>query len=127
VAPADGPVSWTARVDLAEGAAAILAGAGRFDGPTPPLTADTPVDLRDVATVLSEVSGRPVRRVVVDDEDWVARLIEHGMPEPVAQLLLGSFLASRRGEFAVTDPTLGSLLGRTPTPIRPALQATGAG
>ncbi len=39
VAPADGPVSWTAPADLAEAAAAILAGEGRFDGPTLPLTA----------------------------------------------------------------------------------------
>ena len=39
VAPADGPVSWTTPSDLAEAAAIILADPGRFDGPTPPLTA----------------------------------------------------------------------------------------
>jgi NAD(P)H dehydrogenase (quinone) len=37
-APADGKVSWTAHVDLAEAAAAILAKAGCYEGPTPPLT-----------------------------------------------------------------------------------------
>lgn len=124
VAPADGPVSWTAPADLAEAAAAILAGDGRFDGLTPPLTAADAVDLQDVAAVLSEVSGRTVRRVVVDDEEYVARLIDHGTPEPFARLFLGSFHASRRGEFAVTDPTLGTLLGREPQPIRAAFQAT---
>ena len=120
-APADGPVSWTARDDLAEGIAAILAGDARFDGPTPPLTAGARVDLTDVAALLSETTGRPVRRVVVDDEDWVAARVEHGVPEPVARLLLGSYRASRRGEFAVTDPTLGKLLGRDPRPVRDAL------
>ena len=45
VAPADGPVSWTTHSDLAEAAAVILADPGRFDGPTPPLTAPDAFDL----------------------------------------------------------------------------------
>jgi hypothetical protein len=32
-------------------------------------------------------------------------------------LLLGMFHASRRGEFAVTVPALGDLIGRSATPI----------
>ena len=118
VAPADGPVSWTSPGDLAEGAAAILADEGRFDGPTPPLTAADAVDLQGVAAVLSEVSGRTVRRVVVDDEDYVQRLVDRGTPEPFARLFLNSFRAARRGEFAVTDPTLQRLIGRPPTTVR---------
>lgn len=75
-APADGPMSWTARADLAEAAAAILAGEDRFDGATPPLTAAESVDLETVAVMLSEQSGRTVRRVVVDDQGQ-AWWIEH--------------------------------------------------
>ena len=123
LAPADGPVSWTAPADLAEAAAAILADAGRFDGPTPPLTAAAAVDLQEVAAALSEVSGRTVRRVVVDDEDYVRHLTDGGMPDPFARLFLGSFHASRDGEFAVTDPTLGALLGHEPQPVAAALRA----
>ena len=123
-APADGPVSWTTRADLAEGAAAILTDDGRFEGPTPPLTAADTVDLDDVAAVLSEVSGRPVRRVLVDDGAFVAGLMEHGTPQPFAEMFLGSFLAARRGEFAVTDPTLQTLLGREPQTVAAALRAT---
>ena len=125
-APADGPVSWTARADLAEAAAAVLADEGRFDGPTPPLTATDAVDLQDVAGVLSDLSGRTVRRIVVDDEDFVADLVDHGTPEPMARILLDGFRARRRGEFAVTDPTLASLLGREPQPLAAALQSTEA-
>ncbi len=121
VAPADGPVAWTAPADLAEAAAAILADEGRFDGPTPPLTARDAVDLQQVAAVLSEISGRTVRRVVVDDEDFVKRLIDHGTPEPFARLFLGSFQASRRGDFAATDPTLEHLIRHPTTTIRDVL------
>jgi uncharacterized protein YbjT (DUF2867 family) len=121
-APADGPVSWTAHADLAETAAIILAGEGRFDGATPPLTAPDALDLKDVAALLTELSGRTVHRVVVDDDEWAAGLIGHGVPEDRANMLLGMFAAARNGEFATTGPTLESLLGRAATPLRSILQ-----
>ncbi|WP_033260567.1 NAD(P)H-binding protein [Amycolatopsis vancoresmycina] len=123
VAPADGPVSWTAHDDLAEAAAIILADEGRFDGPTPPLTAPVALDLEDVATLLGELAGWPIRRVVADDEDWVAGLTGHGVPAARAELLLGMFRAARRGEFATTGAGLEELLGRPATPLRAVLAA----
>jgi uncharacterized protein YbjT (DUF2867 family) len=126
VAPADGPVSWTAHADLAEAAAVVLAGAGRFDGATPPLTGPAALDLADVAALLTELTGRTVRRVVVGDEEWTAGLIGHGVPEARAQLLLGMFHASRRGEFATTGPVLAELLGRPATSLRTVLEAVAA-
>ncbi|GAB3157864.1 NAD(P)H-binding protein [Amycolatopsis stemonae] len=121
VAPADGPVSWTAHADLAEAAAVVLADEGRFDGPTPPLTAPVALDLADVAGIVTELTGRTVRRVVADDDDWVAGLVGHGVPAARAELLLGMFRAARRGEFAVTGPDLEDLLGRPATPLRAVL------
>jgi uncharacterized protein YbjT (DUF2867 family) len=121
--PADGPVTWTSRADLAAADAAVLAGDARFDGPTPPLVAGEAVDFAQVAAMLSDLTGRTVRRVVVDDDQWVADQIAAGRPEPVARLILGSFLASRRGEFAVADPTLGALLGHEPQKVRDGLAA----
>ncbi|MGO9901311.1 MAG: hypothetical protein ACLP0J_16875 [Solirubrobacteraceae bacterium] len=50
---------------------------------------EKPVD-EAVAAVLSRVSGRTVRRLVLDDEDFVGEPIEHGMPEPFARLFLGT-------------------------------------
>lgn len=123
VAPADGPVSWTAHADLAEAAAIILADEGRFDGATPPLTAPDALDLEDIAGILTELTGRTVRRVVSDDAEWTAGLIEHGIPTQQANMLLGMFRASRRGEFATTGSTLEKLLGRAATPVRSILQA----
>ena len=121
VAPADGPVSWTTHADLAEAAAAVLTEEGRFEGCTPPLTASVALDLTDVAAMVSELTGRTIRRVVADDEDWTQRLIARGVPEDQARMLLGMFLASRRGEFAATDPTLEKLLGRPAQSLRSVL------
>lgn len=122
IAPADGPVSWTAHADLAEAAAVILADEGRFDGPTPPLTAPVALDLEAVAALLTEITGRVVRRVVADDGEWVAGLVAHGVPEDRAALLLGMFHAARRGEFAVATSDLEDLLGRPATPLRSVLE-----
>ncbi|MCG5442757.1 NAD(P)H-binding protein [Micromonospora sp. NIE79] len=48
VAPADGPVSWTAHADLAEAAAVALTEDGVLDGVTAPLTASEMLDLENV-------------------------------------------------------------------------------
>jgi NAD(P)H dehydrogenase (quinone) len=115
VLPEDGPVSWTTHADLAEAAAVVLTDEGRFDGPTPPLTAAEAVDFDQVAVVVSELVGKTVTRVTVGDDDYRASVAAHGVPESVADLLLEIFAASRAHEFAAVDPALATLLGRTPT------------
>jgi uncharacterized protein YbjT (DUF2867 family) len=122
VAPADGPVSWTAHADLAEAAAIVLADQGRFDGPTPPLTAPDALDLTDIAGILTDLTGRTIRRVVADDDEWTAAMIGHGVPADQANMLLGMFHAARRGEFATTGPDLEKLLQRPATPVRSILE-----
>jgi NAD(P)H dehydrogenase (quinone) len=112
-APADGPVSWTAHDDLAEAAAIVLTDEGRFEGPTPPLTGSAALDL---AALAEEVLGRPIRRTVLTDAQYAESL-----PAPAAAMLLGLFAASRAGEFAAVDPTLGELLGRPPLTVRDVL------
>ncbi|MFI0239129.1 NAD(P)H-binding protein [Streptomyces sp. NPDC016845] len=123
VAPQDGPVSWTAHADLAEAAALVLAGAGRFDGPSPALTGADSLDLADIAALVSDLAGRTVERVIVPDAEYHAGLIAHGAPAPQADLLLGLFRAGRQGEFAAVDPALASLTGHAPTPLRDVLKA----
>ncbi|WP_223743515.1 NAD(P)H-binding protein [Corallococcus sp. AS-1-12] len=61
-APADGKVSWTTHADLAEAAAVVLTNEGRFDGPTPPLTASQALDFGELCEVASGILGRPLRR-----------------------------------------------------------------
>jgi NAD(P)H dehydrogenase (quinone) len=120
--PEDGPVSWTAHSDLAEAAAIVLAG-DVFDGVTPDLTGAEAVDMAGVAAIASDLTGRPIRRVVVPEADYRAGLLGHGLPEPVADMLVGLFAASRQGEFAHVDPALERLLGRPPVSVREILRS----
>ena len=119
--PEDGPVSWTARADLAEADAVILAGNHQMDGITPPLTAADAVTMADIAAIASEVSGREIRHVTVTDDEWRDARVSAGMPPFYADMLLGTFRAARRGDFAAVDPTLGELLGRPPRNLRDVL------
>lgn len=131
VLPEDGPVSWTAHADLADAAVHSLTadldgqgpGGGALDGVTPALTATEAVDMAAVAAIASELLGRPVRRSTVSDEHYREGLVARGTPEPAADLMVGMFRASRRGEFAAVDPTLTALLGRPTVPVRDVLKA----
>jgi NAD(P)H dehydrogenase (quinone) len=115
-APADGPVSWTHRADAAEAAAVILTADGPFDGPVT-LTAESAVTFDDIAETASKLTGHTIKRIVVDDEQWVSERVAHGAPEPMARMLLTFFHAARQGRFAGVDPLLTQLLRRTPRTI----------
>lgn len=120
-APQDGPVSWTTHDDLARAAACVLTEEGRFEGPTPPLTASKALDLADVAALLAELHGRPVERRVVTDEDQRREMEKSGVPARAIDMTLGLYEAMRAGEFATVDPTLATLLGRSPETMRDVL------
>jgi len=120
--PADGPVCWTAHADLAEAAAAILADEGRFDGPTPPLTAARALTFDDIAGIATKLTGRAITRTTVPDDQFRERLTTAGVPGDAADQLLGIFAASRAGEFSAVDPTLAALLGREPVTLTAALR-----
>jgi len=118
--PVDGPMSWTAREDAAEAAARILLAEQAFDGPTA-LTAAAAPTFTEIASIATEVSGRPVRTEVVGEDEWIDRQVTSGQPEFVARFMLGMYQAAAGGFFAGTDPLLGELLGREPRTVRDLL------
>ncbi len=120
--PEDGPFSWTAHEDLAEVDAVALTHPGALDGRTPPLTAPDLLDFTDVAHILNDVTDRTIKRIVVDDEEWKATVTAQGMPAAAADFTLGMFRAARAGEFAVTDPTLETLLERPALPAHTVIE-----
>ncbi len=121
-APADGPVSWTAHDDLAEATAIVMSKEGPAESETLELTADAAFDLEEMAAMASDLTGLSVRRVVVSEDAYRDAMVGRGVPAARADLLLGIFGASRRGDFARVSPTLTELIGRAPRPFRDALK-----
>ena len=114
--PGDGPVSWTARDDAAEAAAAIIASSGAYDGPVT-LTAREALTLGDVAALADPT----VEFDVIEEDEWIAAQVAAGRPEFAARFALGIFQAAGAGFFAGVDPLLGELLGREPRTVRDLL------
>ncbi len=123
VAPEDGPVAWTAHDDLAR-ATAIALVKGGLDGITPALTGSEALDPAGIAKIVSELTGRPIRRIVVSDDEFRSRLVARGTPESAADMLLGFYAASRQGEFANVNGTLTRFIGRPPMTLRDVIKAT---
>lgn len=92
--PADGPVSWTGRGDAAEAAAIIVVSDGAFDGPTT-LTASTAPTFEEIAAIASELTGRAVEHVVMDEDEWMTVQIAAGQPEFAARFTLGMYQAAQ--------------------------------
>lgn len=111
--PADGPIPWVDRDDIAEAAAIVLAGDRSFDGAIT-LTPTHAATFDDFARSASELTGRTIERITVDDGQWVEDQIATGVPEQVARMALTLFQAARTGYFAETDSLLAGLLGREP-------------
>lgn len=120
--PADGPVTWTTHDDLADAAAAVLADEGRFDGPTPPLTAAQALTFDDIAAIAGDATGRTVTRTTTPDAEFREQLMGRGAPAEAADQVLGIFAAARAGEFAAVDPTLAALIGREPIAMSTVLR-----
>lgn len=123
----DGRVAWTAHADLAEAAAIVLADEGRFDGPTPPFTGPEALDFGDLADIASSLQDAKVTRTVPSDADMRAKVLGRGAPERAADMVLGSCIGVRNGEWATLDPTLGELLGRPLVTMRELIGAGLAG
>lgn len=124
--PADGPVPYTERADIAEAIAVILAEDRPFDGPVD-LTASTAVSVDDIAAIASELTGDTIERVLSGDDQWVAAQAAIGVPEPMARMLLSWYHAAREGYFAEATPVLAEVLGRDPLTIADRLSVGGVG
>ena len=116
--PQDGKVSWTTHEDLAEAAAIVLTQPGRYEGPTPDLVSHESFDLKDASELLGGSLRRQMRREVVEDAAFRDGLLQNSVPEYVADIALGFYIASRNGEFVSHDSTLEQLLGRRPQTLR---------
>src|SRR3954469_24599824 len=81
-----GPTGFVTRADCARVAAAVLRG-GDHDGREYDVTGPEALGPADLAAVFTDLTGRQVSAVAVDDETYAAGLVEHaGLPEAVAKI-----------------------------------------
>lgn len=114
-----GKAGWALRADYAQAAAAVLLDNSRestvYELSGPLATYD------DLAAALSQVLGRQVAVEHVDDAAYGQGLIDAGVPEFVAPILVGFAAQIRDGALAVESNDFQKLLGRPVTPLPEAL------
>jgi NAD(P)H dehydrogenase (quinone) len=118
----DGETAYVSREDCAAAAAAVLSTEGH-EGEAYDITGPRPLSQDDVAALLSEVSGRPVEAVSVDDEEFVQGLAASGMPEPAARSIATFGRAIREGFISEASGAVENLTGRPPRSLREVFEA----
>jgi NAD(P)H dehydrogenase (quinone) len=112
---------YVTRDDCAAAAVAVLTTDGH-EGKAYDITGPEALDADDLAQVYGELGATPVAVAHVDDDAWVAAMVQHaGMPEPVARAYATFGTSQRQGYAAVVTPTLERLTGRRPTSLRELL------
>lgn len=121
-AAGEGRFSTASRQDYAEAAAVVLAGEGHA-GAVYELGGDSDFSLTEYAALLSEVSGKDVAYVDMDEAGYKAALVGAGLPEGFAGILADSDAKAGQGALATQSRDLSRLIGRPTTPMRDTLKA----
>jgi NAD(P)H dehydrogenase (quinone) len=116
-AAGDGKVAHVAREDAAYAAAAALAtepkGNARYD-----ITGSELLTTRQIATLASEATGKPVEVVEVTDEQLVQGMIAAGMPAFLAPVYASFDTNTRAGNIAIASGAVQELTGRKPRSLQ---------
>lgn len=118
----DGKASFATRLDMAEAAANILSGEGH-ENKEYSLANDTNYSLSDVASLLSELTGKRVMYHSPSAEVFTETQSKAGVPKEMIGMSAGFCEAIRQGEFSTTKSDLQFLLGRKPTTLKEYLKS----
>jgi NAD(P)H dehydrogenase (quinone) len=117
----DGKVSGATRADLAEAAAAVLAGDGRA-GRVYEL-GGTAFTMADLAAEVSRQTGKHIVYQDMPVDDYAKALTATGIPESFAGLLADTSLAIAHGDWYTDSTDLQQLIGRPSTPLTEVVAA----
>lgn len=117
----DGRVATASRADYAAAAVAMLT--GEQENTSYELAGDTAWSFPELAAELSRISGREVSYRNVSAAEHRAALIELGLPEQRAEVIVSFDRDIAAGALGDTNGALGRLIGRPTTPLADWLTA----
>lgn len=121
--PEDGPIPWVDRADAGEAIAKIIANKNNYNGFIN-LAPSKAVTLNDFAEYVSEISGKKIKRIVLDDKTWIKKQVENGLSEHLAHFTLTMFQAARTGKLDNGSGLLKKILARQPRSPKKLLSDT---
>jgi NAD(P)H dehydrogenase (quinone) len=121
----EGRTSYVSRDDCAAAAAAVLTSDSiDHDYSAYDITGPQALAAADLAALYAELGGRDVETVLVDDEAFVADLVEQsGVDEDTARAYASFGIATRRWFLAPVSTAVADLTGHEPRSVRDVLAA----
>lgn len=117
----DGKVGAVLRSELAEATAQVLI-SDNHEGKSYDFTNVQAFSYHDVATVLSEISGKTINYVSPTAEEFAETLGGYGVPQEIIGITSSFAVGQAQGELDVVSKDLEHLLGRKPTDIKTYLK-----
>jgi NAD(P)H dehydrogenase (quinone) len=121
-----GSVAAVAQDDVADAAVAVLRDPDAHAGATYSLTGPESLTLDEVAAVLSEVRGRPVRYRPETVEEAYASRASFGAPDWQVDAWVSTYTAIAAGELAAVTGDVAALTGRPATSLADLLRRGGS-
>ena len=118
----EGRVASAARADYAAAAVAVLTTEGH-ENRAYELSGDTAWSFAEYAAEVAAQSGRPVVDRELTPEQQLQLLLDAGLPQPFAELLVDVDAGIARGELAVSTGELSRLIDRPTTPLADSVRA----
>jgi NAD(P)H dehydrogenase (quinone) len=121
----EGRSSYVSRDDCAAAAAAVLTSESiQHDFRAYDITGPEALSPADLAALYAELGGREVRLVAVDDDAFVAGIVEQsGVDEDTARAYASFGIATRRLFLAPISSAVADLTGHEPRSVRDVLSA----
>ena len=118
---------YIARDDLSLSAATVLARPGH-ENRIYTETMDEALTCDQIAALMSEVFGKPVRYEAVPSGEWAQYMTDHwGVPLELSKSSIGTMRAIENGEFDIATNDYEKITGRRPQTMREFLQGVAAG
>ncbi|GAA4387530.1 NAD(P)H-binding protein [Tsukamurella soli] len=115
VVPGRGAEAFVDAADIAAVAVETLLSPGTHAGAVYPLTGPRALTFDEVAATISEVGGRHVAHLDIDQEAWIAAAVAAGVPADYAVMLRWLTGAIVDGGGAAPTPDVERILGRPAT------------
>lgn len=124
-ATGNGRVGQVSREDCARAAAAALASAAN-DNRIYTITGPEALSFADFAAAASDVFGKPIQVVPVTEEQLIAGMVAHGVPEAAAPVYAAFDTNTREGKADIVTGDVEALTGVRPQSFREFLTANKA-
>jgi len=116
-------INFASRIDMAEANAIVLSNPSYHQNKIYNITASAAYTFKDIAVMLSAIVNQTIGYIDIPLEDLKNGMLQHGLPEDVADMMTSIAASMKAGEFDYADNTLENLIGHKPLELKDFLKA----